>query len=212
MSINNEQYIAGKKTCKDWENDKLLIANNGSNESWNNLFDTYFITRLNYRYFEPISVLQQNGTYIGEGFSIMTILCSLIEFLESTRQGKLYRYGVKNDKLGNFEYNSSKQMFKAFLLNREPFKAIFNEPEAEEFYKNIRCGLLHEASTKNGWKIHAQSYGSGYIDFNNKIVYRDDFQNAIRQYIDDYKTELMTDTNLQQAFIRKYDFLCSDCI
>ena len=44
-------------------------------------------------------------------------------------------------------------MFVNFLSKREPFKQVFNEPLAKEFYKNIRCPLLHEAATRGGWVI-----------------------------------------------------------
>ena len=61
-----------------------------------------------------------------------------------------------------------------------PFKDEFNEDQARDFYISVRCGLLHEARTKNGWTIWAK-HGSRIIDATGaqKILYRDDFQKAL---------------------------------
>ena len=68
----------------------------------------------------------------------------------------------------------------SILTNRMPFKDEFNEDQARDFYISVRCGLLHEARTKNGWTIWAK-HGSRIIDATGaqKILYRDDFQKAL---------------------------------
>ncbi|EPC03348.1 hypothetical protein L861_17550 [Litchfieldella anticariensis FP35 = DSM 16096] len=138
----------------------------------------------------------------------MTLLCSLIEFLESSYQGKKYRY-CKDRDLQENEYNKSKQCFVEFLTTRKPFSDKFTADEALEFYSSIRCGLLHEASTKNGWKIWAKSdSGEDIISQQAKTVYRDDFELAVKAYIKAYGNKLTQDKRLQEAFIRKFDALC----
>jgi hypothetical protein len=55
-----------------------------------------------------IDTLQQNDSQREEGFSIVAVQCSLIEFLESTIQGKSYRYRRDGDpQLGQYEYSNS---------------------------------------------------------------------------------------------------------
>ncbi|MGA9508265.1 MAG: hypothetical protein WBV55_06410 [Candidatus Sulfotelmatobacter sp.] len=41
-----------------------------------------------------------------------------------------------------------------------------------------------------------------------KAVYRDDFQKALLDFIAWYKTALISDPVIQEAFIRKFDSLC----
>lgn len=155
--------------------------------------------------------LQQNDSQRGEGFSIVAVQCSLIEFLESTIQGKSYRHRRDADPpLGQYEYSNSGSIFESFLMNRTPFNGEFvTQPLARDFYVNVRCGLLHEARTKNGWVIRGK-HGSRMIDATGapKIVYRNDFQKALLEFVTGYKKALISDSAAQEAFIRKFDSLC----
>jgi len=205
-----ERFIAGWKTPSDWYDFRNRLLKEPNQKFWQQAFDEYFKERLNLRYFNPIKVLQENGTFVGEGFSIISILCTLIEFLESSVRGLKYRF-VKNKKdLKKFEYNRSSEIFIDFLSTRTPFSEQFDQDLAFEFYKNIRCGLLHEAHTKGGWTIWAKSPDGTIVNKDKKIVYRDDFEKAFNVYIDDYGKRLLKDTELQEAFIRKFNFICEE--
>ena len=203
-------YIAGSLTTEDWNKFKVALTPGGDAAVWKKAFEDYFHGRLSSRYLDPIKILQDNGTFQGEGFSIAAIQCSLIEFLESTAQGKSYRLLVKGaPALGQYEYNRSGEMFESFLASRAPFNGEFNKDIAHDFYEGVRCGLLHEARTKNGWVIWAQ-HGGRIIEINGdqKAVYRDDFQDALLKFIEWYKTALTSDRAIQEAFVRKFDSLC----
>lgn len=205
MSTDNH-YIAGRNTHNDWAKFKSKLVVGGSVQEWAEAFSEYYKPRLELRYLHPIKVLQENDTFRGEGFSVMAILCTLIEFLESTCQGKVYKY-PRGQQLGPNEYSSSKAMFVTFLMNRDPFKNIFSEQLAIEFYSSIRCGLLHEASTKNGWRIWAKSLNGQIIDENQKIVFRDNFEESIRQFMDAFGEELKSNQAFQEAFLIKFNSL-----
>lgn len=208
MGVNRgDDLIAGNKTKRDW----ILLRErlvSGDTEAWEEAFSDYFNSRLEFRYFHPIQVLQNELHSTGEGFSICAIQCSLIEFLESTAQGKAYRYLRGNEQLGPFEYGSSKGIFVEFLTTRKPFADYFSEISATDFYISIRCGLLHEARTKNNWRIWATSGRKGPVNVANKIVYRNEFQDALLQYVSAYGEELQGSKALKDAFIRKFDSLC----
>lgn len=204
---NEEHYISGWNTPNDWAEFRSKLIQKGSEDDWEKAFKEYYKTRLDFRYLDPVDLLQEHGTCLGEGFSIMTILCSLIEFLESTYQGKIYKYVRNENQLGEHEYCSSKSMFVSFLINRKPFSESFDNETASEFYKNIRCGLLHEASTNGGWRIWARSTDGKFVDFQEKKIFRDNFKSAISQFISDYSIELKSNVDLQNAFIRKFDSL-----
>ncbi|WP_081302869.1 hypothetical protein [Aliivibrio fischeri] len=200
----NQHKIAGWKTRNDWQDCQKQLEKDSSPEAWTKVFEDFFKPRLEKRYLSPIAILQEHGEFSGEGFSIMTILCSLIEFLESTYQGKNYKFLQNGERIGEHEYSSSKAVFISFLTSKSPFSEQFNEELATEFYKSIRCGLLHEATTKNDWRIQAQSSNERIICNDKKLVFRDNFETGVRKYIDNYCAELIQSQELQQAFIRKW--------
>lgn len=198
--------IAGTKTDEDWRAFKPNLID-GDATVWRSAFNEFFMPRLNLRYLEPINILQKNDTYLGEGFSILTIQCSLIEFLESTARGENYQ--VRGKPLNQYEYSSSRDIFVDFLSKRQPFSKTFDATSAQDFYLNVRCGLLHEARTKGGWKIKAALPNDVVADVQNRIVYRNNFQKALVSYIEDYGVTIETNETLQKAFIRKFDNLCT---
>ena len=110
------------------------------------------------------------------GFNIMAICCLLIETLES-----FYRGWSKTR-------NSSDAFCKFF--NRVPeFKEFTGNDMPTQFYKNIRCGLLHQGETMGGWKIRRDRkkklyMGEKVIDANH---FRDDLKRVVEKYIDDLK-------------------------
>jgi hypothetical protein len=65
-------------------------------------------------------VLQEHGTFQGEGFAILAIQCALVEFLESTLQGIKYRHLRRGETLGPYEYSSSRDVFVSLLVTK-PF-------------------------------------------------------------------------------------------
>lgn len=180
---------------------------------WETAARDYFHARLNSRYLMPISAILSEHKLKGEGFSIVAMQCSLIEFLESTVQGLTYAHRSGNSKkpLGDYEYSNSQKLFMNFLRKRNPFKEDFATKRlASDFYVNVRCGLLHEAQTRNNWLIHA--HGKRILDVadpNRKIIYSSNFQDALLVFIHWYETELVKETELQVAFIRKFNSLCS---
>jgi hypothetical protein len=203
-----ETHIAGLKSADDWRAFRESLALGGDAARWQQAFDEYFRTRLDLRYFNPIRLLQKHGTFEGEGFSILAIQCTLIEFLESTVQGINYRHLRKGEALGPHEYSSSCDLFISFLCKRDPFARNFDVALAKDFYVGVRCGLLHEARTKNCWRVWAQGPAGAVVDREKRVVYRDNFQAGLDEFIAWYGIALRSDADLQGAFIRKFDSIC----
>lgn len=223
----NSIRIAGLKTVGEWNELKEKLIRENSQSLWEEAFNDYFLARLASRYLEPIKLLQKYGTLEGEGFSITAIHCSLIEFLQSTYEGKNYvhRGGAETA----VQYSDSREIFVRFLRDNIPFKNSFtiafknssNEDLAIDFYRNVRCGLLHEARTKGGWKILAKSQNGDLISIvsvTEKIIYRDNFHWGLLEFIEWYRKKLLSDCltqevsmpleGIRQAFIRKVNSLC----
>ncbi len=206
MNVSADTVIAGSLTADDGAARKAVL-DTGSASDWESAFNDFFLQRLQLRYLNPIKVLQDNGRYVGEGFSIVAIQCSLVEFLESSFQGNNYKWLPKGQSPGAHEYSVSKDIFVSFLSKRPPFSGIFTRASARDFYVNVRCGLLHEARTKNGWKILGCHSSGAIADTTSRVVYRDNFQDGLLNYIQQYGQDLQTDKALQEAFVRKLDGL-----
>lgn len=212
MKLPDDTWIADKKTVADWRAMKGRLQDFAGPEIWREAFAGFFKARLDSRYFEPINAIEKMGQDVGEGFAIVTLHCSLIEFLASTLEGKTYRYSRDgNPPLGEFEYSNSRDMFVQFLRKRTPFDGMFLlDGPAEDFYASVRCGLLHEARTKGPWRIQVSESAALAIDTSVRIVYRNKMQAAFEQFVNWYEQALPTDAELQKAFIRKIDSLCEE--
>lgn len=203
--------IAGDRTASDWANRKVELVTGSNPERWIAVFDDFFVERMETRYLRPIETLLGEKSLAGEGFSIVAIQCSLIEFLGAMLAGKLYRYRrkKKDPPLEAHEYSDGKEMFIQFLTTATPFRKTFSDGAvARDFYENVRCGLLHEARTKKGWRINTRSERGLIVDHAVKIVWRDELQLALREFISWYRQELARSEALQVAFVRKFDNLC----
>jgi len=204
----DQMRIAGWRTPGDWQALKSLLLTRSDQADWEKAYTEYCVERLRLRYLEPSQVLRENSSYQGEGFSMVAIQCSLVEFLESTVQGLKYRYLRRGEKLGLYEYSSTKDIFVKFLTARKPFCEYFDTGIANDFYAGVRCGLLHEATTRNGWRIWGKDRDDRIIDPTQKIIFRDNMQDAFLAFISEYKGQLISTHELQLAFIRKFDSLC----
>lgn len=207
MNLNTQ--IAGKKTVRDWLNLKNLLQKDfNNNVLWDKAF-IFFKDRLFTRYINPAQKIHNDicSKVLGEGFAISTILCSLIEALETFYQGKHFTPKKPHNE---YEYTNgkSKEIFTNFLTQREPFKSEFKSL-ASDFYYNVRCSLLHEAATRNGWVIRIDTARLIEKKSNKKVLNRYLFIESVKKYIASYKQELLKDNERKKAFIRKMDSICN---
>lgn len=204
--------ISGESTVADWDalNKKLTI---GMPDNWELAYKDFFLTRLETRYFEPIRLLQENGKKVGEGFAIVALQCSLIEFLASTLAGKIYKHCptvADRAKLKEHEYYDSNDLFVRFLSSENLLQPALSKRQAGKFYKYVRCALFHEARTKGGWKIRAKCKSRPPIDVKKRIVYRDNLQMVFEKFAEQYGKDLSHSDKLQRAFRRKFNNLCQE--
>ena len=97
----------------------------------------------------------------------MAISCLMIETLESFKQGE------KDTK------RISQKMFVDFFKTEEKHFPDFKDI-AIDFYKSIRCGILHQAETTNAWRILAIN---ALLDKTNRTVNATKFVKAIRKIV-----------------------------
>lgn len=129
--------------------------------------------RFSERYIMPIKNLNPKEKH---GFSIMAVSCLMIESLES------FKLGYKDTKY------KSKETFAKFLSTEPEFiDFIGNE---DEFYTNVRCGILHQSETTNGWKIRRKGQ---LFDRQTKTINATKFlgklEKTLNRYVSDLKLE-----------------------
>lgn len=224
----NDLEIAGKLTIQDWIYlEKVLKTDEDDN--WSLAF-YFFEERIRTRYLNPINAILDMDLKTGEGFAVVNLQCSLIETIESFINGWIYnaekdkskqiianrwynkKIEVNNlvqiDKLDQDKSLKNVDIFISFFNKRDPFKDLLIK--GDDFFWNIRCALLHETQTKNGWKIWADGPDKS-ID--NKIIYRNNLQKDIETVIENYKKSVLENDNkttieLRENFKAKFNHIC----
>ena len=191
----------------DWLYIKSILKDDGTDLKWAIVFNSVLKKRLESRYLDPINTVSKKALIQGqgEGFLILTIQCALIEFLAALKKGWSYYHGHKIQGK-DYHYGHSASLFIEFLRDEKPFKLAFDtKTKAKQFYSNIRCGLVHEAQTKDGWRIWKGTTTGKLVNHDKKIVFRDQMTVCINTYLTSYGKELTSNIALQEAFIRKFD-------
>ena len=199
--------VAGSKRVSDWISLRKRLSP-GKKSDWKIAFDDFFLERISARYLTPIAKLQSQRELKGEGFSIVTIQCALIEFLAATIEGRIYNLQASEQLKHKFGYSRSAGLFRRFLTTQQPFASIIEGDDANDVYQNVRCALVHEARTKNGWRILAGSTRSLALDVKAKIVYHEGLQTSLCDFVEAYGQRLMITPSLQKGLLRKLDSLC----
>lgn len=144
------------------------------------------------RYITPIMTSAQRN-----GFSTVAVSCLMIEALESFWRGWPNTLG------------KSELSFCSFF-QRTPALAIFHG-QGPEFYKHVRCGILHQAETTGGWRIRKTG---PLFDPPNKTVGSNALLAVLRAAIGAYVAELrLRDWNdpVWVNFRKKMNSVCANC-
>jgi len=130
----------------------------------------------------------------------MAIDCLLIETLQQFIEGVPETPRGKNERY-----------FKKFLISR--FEEDFDNEKAKMFYDQIRCGILHQAETKESSKIKI-SHELPIVKFTKEkdglIINRKKFHEKLKKAIESYIEQLKNKTNgpLRNNFRKKMDYIC----
>lgn len=124
---------------------------------------------------------------------MMAVGCLVIETLESFRQG------LANTK------GKSKQLFTDFFAKESSLKPFSN---VGNFYDDIRCGILHQAEVRGGWRIKRVGV---LLDLENKTINAERFIQALRNAVIEYACQLQTDPELWENLKKKMEQVCANC-
>lgn len=216
-----------------WIESREILNNSYEfNDTWESVIEL-FRNRIYDFYFNPIRRIKDPNKLRGEGFTILTIQCALIEMLAAFRYGKIHNYqkGNRGVPIYDYEYKGADECFIRFLQSEEIFENHFyrvvpglpnqvNQPfSANDFYNKVRCGLMHEARTKGEWLINARLFYekdktifiTANIENNTISVDRTILNKLLEKYFKSYLIELSESNNnanqLRRLFGRKLDHL-----
>lgn len=154
----------------------------------------FIIERFTERYITPI----RGDRHRKHGFCTMAICCLMIETLESFWRGWPDTRSIK----GEFAFCS--------FFDRSSNLSVFRG-YANDFYKNIRCGILHQAETTNGWRVRRDGL---LLDPSTKTInatkFHDEMENCLLEYanilkVSDWNSEIW------KNFLKKMNSIISNC-
>lgn len=131
--------------------------------------------RLNERFISPI--LDVSKKQNGHGFAMMAIACLTIEAFQAFKVGHI------KSKPG-----FSQKAFIDFFSDHKEFGINVKEDQ-KDFYINIRCGILHDAETRNRWKILRSNL---LYDRKNRSINATKFLKTLRKTILTYSKSIET--------------------
>ena len=134
--------------------------------------------RFYYRYIRPFECSSgKYPRYYKNGFSIMANCCLLIETLETFYKGWENSQG------------RSEEAFSEFFKTDKRFLEFAQNNIATNFYKHIRCGILHQGETTGGWRI-TRDGKENLLDISEKRINATKFMERLTESISDYKRKL----------------------
>ena len=207
--MNDEIKISKSFTVGDWKSLRTKLLN--TEEKWPDALDV-FENRIYARFISPIETIKSNGINEGEGFTIALISVVLLEFIAAFELGKIYK--PTKEGLSPNKYFSGIRLLRSFIKDSILFsKHLGSNSKIDKFYKNIRCGLVHEARTmKNDVIISENSRKNTktnlfYFTENNETrLNRDLLLTTINEHIIFYKSRILKkDIILRNRFLIKMD-------
>lgn len=190
-TITDHMLISRNYTAKDW---KSLTFK--TEDEWQKAVDI-FLDRIETRYLVHIDRIIKHRT---SGFAVLALDCTLIETLEQFRRGK---QKTPNRKV---------ETYFVALLTGTSFNKHFDKDTARMFYKQIRCGLLHQTEARDSQvkrtsalPMIAYTKGKKGLIVNSK-PFHEEMKEVIRQYADELRNP--KSTKAREAFRAKMDFIC----
>jgi len=153
-----------------------------------------FITsRFTERYITPLRCDPE----LKHGFCTMAICCLMIETLES------FWRGWDNSR------NQSELAFCSFFDRSHNLRAF--DGYVTDFYKNVRCGILHQAETMNGWHIRRDgSLFDTQTKTINATLFHDEMEICLKYYCSTLE-QADWDSTIWANFRKKMKAIISHC-
>lgn len=191
--------IAPNFTSKQW---RALRLDSNEND-WQTAIDVVNC-RLTSRYIDPVECLleKEQGLKAPQrrfGFAVLAIDLLLMETIQAFKEGLKTTNG------------KSKAVFIRFLENSHHFAKYFETLEQRErFYREFRCGILHQAEVQSSalvWSIGELYERVDDMEVLNRNAVHDAVKSDLRDYINQLRNP--ESIKLRANLKKKMDFLVS---
>ena len=150
----------------------------------------FIVERFEERYFSPL-----NRSESKNGFAMMAIACLVIETLESFYQG-----------LADTRRGGGQKIFQSFFERSSSLRGLGEN--GGWFFKDVRCGILHQAETRGGWKILRKG---PLLDCQNKTINATCLMKQLQSEVQEYAIVLKSDDTVWENCCKKLQAICSNC-
>lgn len=169
--------------CKHYikTKDKINLAN-------------FIYHRLYGRYLKPFDF--PDPDYIKNyknGFALMTSCCLLIETYASFTKKKYRNTDKQSAKTFGHFFTTEKRFIDFASGGLKVDGTIADKKDGgtpNDFFENVRCGILHNAETRNGWII-TRNNSKSYFNPLTKEINATKFANRLKSVLSDYRVELI---------------------
>ena len=128
----------------------------------------------------------------------MAVCCFIIETLQS------FREGVKDTS------GKGRRMFKNFFNNDKDYFLGFYELD-DQFYLDIRCGILHQSETKNAWRILRSGKLLDTTEYSiNARLFVQSLDKSVNKYLDELLVSDFDTPIWEKAYLKLND-ICDNC-
>lgn len=149
--------------------------------------------RFENRYLKHIKLSQ-----VDSGFLIIAVCCFVIETLQSFREGEKDTNRIGRRMFRNF-FNNDKDLFPGFY------------DIADQFYEDIRCGILHQSETTNAWRILRSGKLLDTTEFSiNARLFVQALDKSVNKYVDELMASEFGTPIWNKAFLKLND-ICENC-
>ncbi len=161
----------------------------------------FFVRRFTERYITPINAAERNKKH---GFCTMAVSCLMIEALQCFWTGEPDTRGRED----TTQKSKGQLAFENFFA-RTP--ALY-EFSTSTFYRDIRCGILHQAETKGGWTINRQNANGKVKDgFSiDATMFHQFVEDALKDHAESLRNQDKT-SHVWKYFREKMGHVCENC-
>ncbi len=146
------------------------------------------------RYLKPFDFPSEDyKTNYKNGFALMTSCCLLIETYVSFAIKDYRNTDRKSRECFGYFFTTEKRFSEFATGGLKAGGKIANKKDGgtpNDFYDNVRCGILHNAETKNGWTI-TRDERKPYFDLTTKAINATRFAGRLKAVLTDYRKKLI---------------------
>ncbi|MCD8433611.1 hypothetical protein LNJ05_12640 [Tenacibaculum finnmarkense genomovar ulcerans] len=172
----------------------------------NDLADLIY-NRLYNRYIKPFNY--DNPSFKSDyknGFAIMASSCLLIETYISFTVPEFINTYRKSERCFGYFFTTEKR-FKAFAIGGLNPKDYINREELKgkgipkKFYRDVRCGILHNGETRKNWRIRRDSNRLLLISRKSNLINATLFLSELSEVLKDYKQKLIDNNESSEIWL-----------